>query len=228
MAQARHLTVFELRNYQMQTGRRDALIEMFEDHFIESQEERGSHVIGTFRNLEDPDRFVWIRGFETMESRALALDSFYTSETWLSRRSAANATIVDNDDVLLLSPLSGSVEGDPARRACKGARAAPHSRVAIDIWLLSAGGIAAFADWFDAEAKPMLERAGVAPLATFVTDPRPNSYPRLPVREGETVFVSVTRFADAAAFRAAEASVGQTVQPHSRLILEPTARSLMF
>ena len=35
------------------------------------------HIVGQFRDLDDPDRFVWIRGFTDMSSRLAALPNFY-------------------------------------------------------------------------------------------------------------------------------------------------------
>src|SRR5437899_5172591 len=61
-------------------------------------------VIGQFRNLDDPNRFVWLRGFRDMPARAQALQTFYGGPTWKAHREAANATIVDSDNVLLLRP----------------------------------------------------------------------------------------------------------------------------
>ena len=35
-------------------------------------------VIGQFRDLDNPDSFVWLRGFADMESRRKALGAFYS------------------------------------------------------------------------------------------------------------------------------------------------------
>src|SRR3546814_4941010 len=66
--------VVELRQYTLHPGQRDVLIELFEREFIESQEATGIRVIGQFRDLDDPDRFVWLRGFADLPARARALD----------------------------------------------------------------------------------------------------------------------------------------------------------
>jgi hypothetical protein len=66
-------TVFELRQYTLYSGKRDTLISLFEKNFIESQDAVGAHVLGTFRDLDDPDRFVWLRGFRDMQTRQQAL-----------------------------------------------------------------------------------------------------------------------------------------------------------
>ncbi len=53
------------------------LIDLFDREFIESQEELGMRVLGQFRDLSRPDRFVWLRGFPDMSSRRDALAAFY-------------------------------------------------------------------------------------------------------------------------------------------------------
>ncbi|HJV62705.1 MAG TPA: hypothetical protein VJ743_17285, partial [Albitalea sp.] len=51
--------VIELRQYTLHRGRRETLISLFEREFVESQEALGMHVLGTFRDLDAMDRFVW-------------------------------------------------------------------------------------------------------------------------------------------------------------------------
>src|SRR5438270_9464303 len=96
-------SLFELRQYTLYGGKRDTLISLFEANFIESQEAVGAHIIGTFRDLDDPDRFVWIRGFRDMDARRQALEAFYQgSPAWIAHKKEANACMVDSDNVLLL------------------------------------------------------------------------------------------------------------------------------
>jgi hypothetical protein len=40
------------------------------------------HIVGPFRDLGDPDRFVWLRGFESMAARKQALSDFYGGPVW--------------------------------------------------------------------------------------------------------------------------------------------------
>lgn len=61
--------VVELRQYRLRPGQREILIELFERELIEPQEAVGMQVLGQFRDLDRPDRFVWLRGFSDMEAR---------------------------------------------------------------------------------------------------------------------------------------------------------------
>lgn len=82
--------VVELRQYTLKPGKRDVLIDLFEREFIESQEVTGMRIIGTFRDLNNPDRFVWLRGFLDMAARAKALEEFYDGPVWKAHRDEAN------------------------------------------------------------------------------------------------------------------------------------------
>src|SRR6476646_230013 len=79
--------IVELRQYTLHPGKRDALIDLF-------------------RDLDNPNRFVWLRGFRDMRSRAQALKNFYGGPVWKAHCEAANATMIDSDNVLLLHPAT--------------------------------------------------------------------------------------------------------------------------
>jgi hypothetical protein len=192
--------VVELRRYTLHPGRRDTLIELFEREFVESQEACGMRLLGQFRELDDADRFVWLRGFADMESRAQALAAFYGGPVWRAHREAANATMVDSDDVLLLRPArpdSGFAPG-AAPRAAAGAVPPPCGLVVAMIWQLPLRVGADFVELFERRVVPRLRDAGATPLASFVSEHAANTFPALPVREGENVFVGFAGFDDEA------------------------------
>src|SRR5216684_1866214 len=98
--------IIELRQYTLHPGKRHVLIDLFDREFIEPQEALGMKIIGQFRDVDDRNRFVWLRGFRDMASRAQALQDFYGGPVWKAHREAANATMVDSDNVLLLRPAA--------------------------------------------------------------------------------------------------------------------------
>ena len=106
------MDVFELRRYTLHPGTRDTLIELFDREFVETQEVLGMRVLGTFRDLDDPDQFVWLRGFASMATRAPALEAFYTGPVWHAHRAAANATMIDST-----TSCSSAGRGRPGLRA---------------------------------------------------------------------------------------------------------------
>jgi hypothetical protein len=77
-----HTTVMEFRQYRLQPGRMDDFVALFDREFVDSQEALGMRLVGQFRDVDDPDRFVWIRAFEAMEPRAGRLGAFYGGPVW--------------------------------------------------------------------------------------------------------------------------------------------------
>lgn len=94
----------ELGHNTLLPGQRDILIELFDRAFVTGQEADGMAIIGQFRDLDRPNRFVWMRGFPDMASRLASLTAFYSGESWKTHSAAANATMRDVSDVLLLHP----------------------------------------------------------------------------------------------------------------------------
>jgi NIPSNAP len=227
--------VVELRQYTLHPGQRDVLVDLFDREFVESQEAVGMELIGQFRDLDRPDRFVWLRGFPDMEHRRLALEAFYGGPVWKAHSAAANATMVDVDDVLLLRPTAlTSGFGPQPPRPAHGARV-PASMVAATICSLDGPADVAMVE---RELLPALATTSSPALAIFVEEPSENTFPALPVRTGEHVVVWVQRMAasDPAAgdppdvrLRAA-AAVARELLPNlaatpMQLRLEPTPRS---
>jgi hypothetical protein len=234
--------VVELRQYTMYPGKRDELISLFEERFIESQEAVGMRIAATFRDLAGPDRFVWVRGFTDMQARHEALTAFYYGPVWQANRERANATLEDNDNVLLLKPAfagSGFVLDGLARPAL-GASAGGRLVVAT-IYYLRADTLPGFAAAFRRDMAPLLERSGARILAQYVSEKSRNSFARLPVREKEDVFVSFAAFDDADAYvrqrrtlaadehwrRMLDAHAAGMERAPETLLLEPTVRSLV-
>jgi len=193
--------IVELRQYTLHPGRRDVLIDLFDREFVESQEAAGMTVLGQFRDLDDPDRFVWLRGFADMPSRAEALADFYGGQVWRAHRDRANATMVDSDDVLLLRPCSAQA-GFPAPadpRPAPGVPAAsPPGLVLATVWYAHDPFDAAFLDFFERRVHPVLTETGAEPLACLQSEHATNTFPALPVRTNEEVFVWFARFPDEA------------------------------
>ncbi|MEV4252258.1 NIPSNAP family protein [Spirillospora sp. NPDC049652] len=191
----------ELRQYTLRSGRRDELIELFDREFVETQEEVGMLVLGQFRDLDDPERFVWLRGFRDMEVRREALAAFYGGPVWAEHGARANATMVDSDDVLLLRPLSDGrgLAVSPSERSRVGAPA-PDRFVAATVWSFPPGrhdGIELIRDGL----VPALRKTGPVPLAVLATETAHNTFPRLPVRVGENVAVVLSSYRDEGAYR---------------------------
>ena len=194
--------IVELRQYTLRPGMRDILIELFDREFVETQEALGMCIIGQFRDLDNPDRFIWLRGFPDMARRARALQAFYSGPVWKAHREAANATMFDTDNVLLLRPAraNSAFQLDSTLRPAPTMSNSSEGFVVPTIYYLNAPVGVAFVDFFERELKPALTEVGAPMLAYFVTENSANTFPALPVREGEHVFVWFSAFANSAKY----------------------------
>ena len=185
-------SIIELRQYTLRPGKRDILIDIFEREFIEAQESAGIEIIGQFRDLDNPDRFVWLRGYPDMSTRPRTLEAFYTSAAWKARRDEINEILVDYSNVLLLRPAWPGSGFPPSNRP---ANRVPMGLVTATICPLNSTPGDEFLEFFNDTLKPTLTEGGAPCLAAFVNELSANNYPRLPLREGENVFVWFTFFA---------------------------------
>ncbi|MGM9484996.1 NIPSNAP family protein [Roseateles sp. NT4] len=224
--------VVELRQYTLHPGKRDTLIELFDREFVESQEALGIRVIGQFRDLDGPDRFVWLRGFADMAARGDSLPAFYFGPVWAQHRNTANPTMIDSDNVLLLRPAwAAAALPSPAKpRAERGSTALPPGLVVATVFHLKAPAGPEQLALARGPLSEALRAAGAKQLAWYVTEATANNFPRLPVREGEHVLVSLALFDDAKA--ALSRDFGASLQPWlakptQALRLVPTARSAL-
>ena len=234
----------ELRQYVTYPGKRDELISLFENHFIEPQEELGMLILGTFREPEHPSHFTWLRGFADLDSRPKQLDGFYSGPVWNAYRNLANPTMEDSDNVLLLReafPGSGFALPDVAR-APIGSSAPLSGIVVVNIYYLRGDPRGGFIEFFKRDIVPELNRAAIHPLAALVPEITSNNYPKLKIREGENLFVWLARFDNTADYLRHLASLEKQAQwrdhvsarldaqlnsPPEILKLQPTTRSLI-
>ncbi len=190
--------IVELRQYTLHPAQRDVLIDLFDHEFVETQEALGMRVLGQFRDLDRPDRFVWLRSFADMQARHRALEGFYGGPVWAAHRNAANATMIDSDNVHLLCPAwPGATAALPHHaRPQPGAQGATAGVLQVTVLPLREPATPPLLDFCRHRMTPTLQRGGARQIAWFCTEPSPNTFARLPVREGEPVLVGLALFGD--------------------------------
>jgi len=152
--------------------------------------------------------------------------------------------MVDSDNVLLLRP-AGPKSGfslEKLQRPGPGSTDVPKRLVIGTIYYFDESPSNDFMDFFESEVTPLFKDAGASMMGRFVTESDPNTFPALPVREGEHVFVFLSAFRDGAAYELYLAELGRSrrwiggtgkalsgrlKRPPETLKLSPTARSLM-
>jgi hypothetical protein len=189
--------IVDLRQYTLFPGTRDAFIALFDREFVETQEAAGMRIIGQFRDLGDPNRFVWLRGFPDMPSRERALTAFYMhGEAWKAHSETARGMMIDSTDALLLRPLrpGTSFSLDVLDHRHPSEAAVPQGLIIATIYSLPEPVDSGFFTFFERIVAPMFVGAGASLRGSFFTEHSPNNFPRLPLREGENIFVSFAGF----------------------------------
>ena len=213
-------SLVELRQYTLHPGQRETLVSVFEREFIETQEAVGIRVLGQFEDLDGPDRFVWFRGFADMDARRAALTSFYGGKVWAEHRNAANATMVDSDDVLLLRP-AGRVSPPPVP--------APGGHLTLAILRFAHPVGEADAAAVAEHARAAAAADGARLLATLRTLYAANTFPALPIRDDVNAVVLISRAPTAApaTWPGGLARTSGLAAPPSVVRLRPTERSAL-
>src|SRR5437879_13653577 len=114
----------------------------------------------------------------------------------MASREAANATMIGSDSGLLLQPAtppSGFAFGNKERPLAR-ANEARSELIVATIYYFDAPVDADFVEFFEKTVKPEVSSSGATVLAFLVTEQSENTFPALPVREGENVFVWFARF----------------------------------
>jgi hypothetical protein len=189
--------IVDLRQYTLFPGTRDKFIDLFDAEFVETQEALGVRVIGQFRDMGDPNRFVWLRGFADMPAREQSLTGFYEhSEAWATHGEAARSKMIDSTDALLLRPArpESGFALEPASRRPPVGSDTPDSVVVARIHHFVELVSPTFLTFYDDTVVPAHQEAGGTVLGLFTTEYSPNNFPRLPLRENEHVFIEFCGF----------------------------------
>jgi quinol monooxygenase YgiN len=242
-AAASDAQILELRQYQLAAGTHDAFVDLFETKLVESQEEQGMRLVGQFSDHDDKDRFTWIRSFADMAAREKALNTFYSGPVWKANRDAANPMLLDNDNVLLLKPVSSELAFGPAQqRPAIGVASKKGGAVMVVIEYLWKSPNEGFSTFFRDTMKPALEIGGLKLLGVYLPTDEPNNFPALPIREEKKLLVwfvhgdsrdklaaSVTKLMGTAHWKTKIApSLRQFEERAPQLLwLEPTPRSAL-
>ena len=230
--------VVELRQYTLVPRARDTFVGLFEQ-LLEPQEETGMRVLGQFRDLDRPDAFVWLRGFPDMTRRREVLEAFYGGPVWAAHRERLNAMLIDSDDVLLLEPAKPgpSLADLAAPRPPVSTPDQPAGWLLVEVSPVAPSDTEQYLRRYRQAITPLVAAAGGRLLPALRTLHAVNTFPRLPVRGGVHMAVTLARFPDQhataalasqPAYKAALAdAMGLVAGPMQRLRLIPTPRSAL-
>lgn len=222
----------EFRSYRIVRGGIDAFVEHFENHFLASQEELGMDIVGQFRVVADPERFVWVRRYLDPSSRAASLTQFYSGPVWKEFGPRANELMLDYTDVYLLEPDASAPDfaaGHLPHSSRERRTTEPTSTVVAAFYELRNGERAIPPRMASAFAAAAGQSAGASEIGRLVTASVPNDFPLLPVHDG--VPVALWLLSDAGRGHAAVSAAQRVAKLWDRSLrvvrLTPTARSTL-
>ena len=105
--------IVEVRSYRIKPGHRDEFIKLFETRAIPALRSYGMKILGPMLDVENPNKFVWLRSFPSLEARDRMKNSFYESDLWKNELEAIAMPLLDSYDVILCETSSGYVCDGP-------------------------------------------------------------------------------------------------------------------
>ena len=101
--------IVEVRSYRIKPGKRDEFIRLFETRAVPVQREYGMKIVGPLLDVENPNKFVFLRSFPSLEDRVRMKDAFYGGKEWKNELEAIAMPLLDSYDVILCEASPGCV-----------------------------------------------------------------------------------------------------------------------
>ena len=101
--------IVEVRRYRIKPGRRDEFIRFFETRSIPALLDHGMGVLGPLIDVENPNAFVFLRSFPSLEARDEMKDAFYGGRLWKEELEEIAMPMIDSYDVILTETTPGFV-----------------------------------------------------------------------------------------------------------------------
>ncbi len=101
--------IVEVRSYRIKPGKRSEFIKMFETRSVPALREYGMKIVGPLLDVENPNKFVFLRSFPSLDDRERMKDAFYSSDIWTNELEAIAMPLIDSYDVILCEASPGCV-----------------------------------------------------------------------------------------------------------------------
>jgi hypothetical protein len=105
--------IVEVRSYRIKPGHRDEFIQLFQTRAIPALRSHGMKILGPMIDVENPNKFVWLRSFPSLEERDRMKNEFYESTLWKNDLERLAMPLLESYDVILCETSSGYVCDGP-------------------------------------------------------------------------------------------------------------------
>jgi hypothetical protein len=107
------MMIVEVRSYRIKPGLRGEFVKLFETRAIPAQRSHGMQILGPLLDLENPNKFVFLRSFPSLDERDRMKDAFYEGELWKNELESIAMPMIDSYDVILCETSPGYVFDGP-------------------------------------------------------------------------------------------------------------------
>lgn len=101
--------IVEVRSYRIKPGFRNEFIKLFETKAIAAQRSYGIQIMGPMVDVENPNKFVFLRCFPSLEEREQMKESFYGGKEWKNELEALAMPLLESYDIVLCGTSDGYV-----------------------------------------------------------------------------------------------------------------------
>jgi NIPSNAP len=105
--------IVEVRSYRIKPGHREEFIKFFETRAIPALRSHGMKVLGPLLDIENPNKFVWLRMFPSLAERDRMKTDFYEGELWKNELESIAMPLLESYDVILCETTPGCVSDWP-------------------------------------------------------------------------------------------------------------------
>jgi heme-degrading monooxygenase HmoA len=103
----RRSMIVEVRSYRIKPGRREEFVQFFETRSAPALRSHGMRVVGPLLDLENPNKFVWLRIFPSLDERERMKAAFYEGELWKNELESIAMPMIESYDVIHCETSAG-------------------------------------------------------------------------------------------------------------------------
>lgn len=92
---------FELRQYRLFPGQREAWVAFMEEVIIPFQVSKGMVIVGSFVAPEEDDLYIWLRRFESEAQRVALYQAVYETDYWKNEITPRVTEMLDRSRIVV-------------------------------------------------------------------------------------------------------------------------------
>src|SRR5215469_5737610 len=105
--------IVEVRSYRIKSGHRAEFIQFFETRAVPALRSHGMKILGPLLDLENANKFVWLRSFPSLAERDRMRNDFYEGQLWKNELESIAMPMLESYDVILCETSLGYVCDGP-------------------------------------------------------------------------------------------------------------------